>query len=127
MPTTIRVFDPPLCCASGVCGPSVDPELARFAADLDWLRAQGVTVERFNLAQQPGAFAETPAVTAALARGTTVLPLVLAGDRVAVEGRYPTRETLAALAGIALTPALTTVAQGSSCCTAEPGRKTGCC
>jgi hypothetical protein len=33
----VRVFDPPMCCASGVCGPSVDPELARFAADLDWL------------------------------------------------------------------------------------------
>ena len=58
MSVTIRVFDPAMCCSTGVCGPSVDPELARFAADLDWLKKQGVTVERFNLSQQPAAFAD---------------------------------------------------------------------
>jgi arsenite methyltransferase len=54
--TVLQVFDPPMCCSSGVCGPSVDPRLPRFAADLDWLRNQGVQVERFNLAHQPQAF-----------------------------------------------------------------------
>ena len=82
---TIRVFDPAMCCSSGVCGPSIDPELARFAADVAWLQQQGVAVERFNLAQQPGAFAATPPVQAALARGTDVLPLILVDDRIAVE------------------------------------------
>jgi hypothetical protein len=38
MTTTLCVFDPAMCCSTGVCGPSVDPELARFAADLDWLK-----------------------------------------------------------------------------------------
>jgi hypothetical protein len=42
-----------MCCSTGVCGPGVDPQLARFAADVAWLQGQGVTVERFNLAQQP--------------------------------------------------------------------------
>jgi len=46
---------------------SVDPQLVRFAADLDWLKSQGVSVERFNLAQQPGAFAKDATVKAALA------------------------------------------------------------
>jgi hypothetical protein len=127
--TTIRVFDPAMCCSTGVCGPSVDPDLARFAADVDWLQKQGVKVERFNLSQQPAAFAETPAVKQALERGTEVLPLVLVDDRIAAEGAYPSRETLAALAGVVLkrvAPAPT-----SSCCgpstgaTAKP--KTGCC
>ena len=58
--STIRVFDPAMCCSSGVCGPSVDPELTRFAADVAWLQQQGVTIERFNLAQQPAAFAASP-------------------------------------------------------------------
>lgn len=97
-PVRVRVFDPAMCCSTGVCGPSVDPDLARFAADLAWLAEQGVTVERYNLSQQPGAFAETPAVREALGRGPEVLPLVLVDDRIAVEGAYPTRETLAALA-----------------------------
>lgn len=116
MSVTIRVFDPAMCCSTGVCGPSVDPDLARFAADVDWLQKQGVTVERFGLASQPSAFADTPAVKEALARGTEVLPLVLVGDRVAVEGAYPSRETLAALAGVVVKRLETAPAASTGCC-----------
>ena len=99
--TAVRVFDPAMCCSSGVCGPSVDPLLARFAADLDWLKSQGISVERFNLAQQPGAFAEDAAVHAALeARGDASLPLVKVNDEVKSSGIYPSRAELAAWAGI---------------------------
>ena len=54
--THIEVFDPPMCCSSGVCGPSVDPLLAAFAADVEWLTAQGVTIARHNLSQNPQPF-----------------------------------------------------------------------
>ena len=43
---SVEVFDPAMCCSTGVCGPSVDPALARFAADLEWLAGQGVAVAR---------------------------------------------------------------------------------
>jgi len=127
MSPTIRVFDPAMCCSTGVCGPSVEPELARFAADVDWLQRQGVTVERFNLSQQPGAFASTPAVKEALARGNEVLPLVMVGDRVAVEGSYPSRETLAALAGIVVKKLDSAPAAAASCCGPSSKSKTPCC
>lgn len=101
MAVTIRIFDPAMCCDTGVCGPGVDPELARFAADLQWLSKEGVSVQRFNLAQQPAAFVEHASVREAMTqRGTEVLPIVMVGDRIASEGTYPSRETLAALAGI---------------------------
>jgi hypothetical protein len=124
MPVTIRVFDPAMCCSTGVCGPKVDPDLARFAADVDWLQKQGVAVERFNLSQQPGAFAERPVVKEALARGTEVLPLVLVDDRIAVEGAYPSRETLAALAGVVVKK---TETAASGCDPGSGKTKTGCC
>jgi hypothetical protein len=129
MSVTIRVFDPAMCCSTGVCGPSVDPELARFAADVDWLQKQGIVVERFNLSQQPSAFAETPIVKEALARGTEVLPLVLVGDRIAVEGSYPSRETLAALAGVVVKKLETAPVAPSGCCGPSTGAKskTSCC
>ena len=127
MSVIIRVFDPAMCCSTGVCGPSVDPELSRFAADVDWLTKQGVTVERFNLSQQPGAFAETPAVKEALARGNEVLPLVLVGDRIAVEGAYPSRETLAALAGVVVKRLENAPATSTGCCGPGAKAKTGCC
>ena len=99
--TTVRVFDPAMCCSTGVCGPSVDPQLARLAADLDWLKAQGIAVERFNLAQQPAAFAEDHAVRSALeARGEAGLPVVKVNGEVKSSGVYPSRAELAAWAGL---------------------------
>jgi hypothetical protein len=129
MPVTIRVFDPAMCCSSGVCGPSVDPELARFAADVDWLQKQGIEIERFNLSQQPAAFAETAAVKDALGRGIDVLPLVMVDDRVVAEGAYPSRETLAALAGIVVKKLNVVPAASASCCSpsSDVQSKTGCC
>lgn len=99
--TAVRVFDPAMCCSTGVCGPSVDPQLARFAADLVWLKGQGVSVERFNLAQEPAAFAEDPAVRSVLeAKSDAGLPVVKVNGEIKSTGLYPSREQLAAWAGI---------------------------
>ena len=97
----LEVFDPPLCCPTGVCGPSVDPELVRFNADLDWLSGQGVGIERFNLAQQPQAFVANPQVADLLGKtGVAALPLVLCEGKVLTIGSYPSREALATAAGL---------------------------
>jgi AhpD family alkylhydroperoxidase len=112
--TAVLVFDPAMCCSTGICGPSVDPQLVRFAADLDWLKGQGASVERFNLSQQPGAFAGDAAVKQALeTKGEAGLPLVKVNGEVKSSGTYPTRDELAAWAGIgAPTPSLFTDAVG---------------
>ena len=97
----VKVFDPPLCCSTGVCGPKVDPALVRFAADLHWLANQKVAIERYNLAQQPQAFAANEAVKAALhEHGNACLPLILVDGAVAGQGCYPSRRELARLAGV---------------------------
>ena len=96
----LRVFDPPMCCSTGVCGPSVDPALARFAADVNWLKSQGVQVERFNLAQNPDAFAKDSIVEQMLTKvGMECLPLILANGKVVSQGAYPSREELTVFAG----------------------------
>lgn len=101
----LQVFDPPMCCSSGVCGPNVDPTLARFAADLEWLKSKGIEVERRNLAQDPGAFVHNPAVKSALnSRGMKCLPLVSLDGEVISSGAYPTREELARLTGVQYEP-----------------------
>ena len=124
--TAIRVFDPAMCCSTGICGPSVDPQLARFSADLDWLKSQGVAVERFNLAQQPAAFAEDGAVKAALEeKGEAALPLLKIDGVVRSTGVYPSREELAAWAGIGTSTAEVSVAAGAVC--APKVKSGGCC
>ncbi|MBP6837414.1 MAG: arsenite efflux transporter metallochaperone ArsD [Kofleriaceae bacterium] len=135
--TTVHVFDPAMCCSTGICGPSVDRALVRFASDLAWLQRQGVTVERFNLSQQPAAFAADAEVKAALTEhGEACLPLVKIGGTVVSQGRYPSRADLATLAGLTAptaaeaTPAPTPTAAAAEapCCgPSKPGARTGCC
>jgi AhpD family alkylhydroperoxidase len=94
---TVEVFDPPMCCSTGVCGPSVDPALATFAADLTWLADQGTTVERHNLSQEPKAFAERDLIRRLLTeRGEDALPAVVIDGELRSSGRYPTRTELVA-------------------------------
>ncbi len=92
----LEVFDPAMCCSTGVCGPNVDPALTQFAADFLWVAGQGVHVERYNLAQQPQAYAANTTVRAALATdGNACLPLILVDGQIVSKGRYPAREELA--------------------------------
>lgn len=116
---SIQVFDPTLCCSSGVCGVEVDQALVSFAADLDWVRQNGAQIERFNLAHQPMAFAETPAVKRFLElSGQEGLPLTLVDGQIALAGRYPSRDDLARWAGITTNaaPATGGWCAGSRCC-----------
>jgi hypothetical protein len=82
-----------MCCATGVCGTEIDPDLVNFAAMLSHLATQGIQVERFNLVKQPTAFVENPAVKALLdEEGAEVLPLTFWDGEVHLKGRYPTKE-----------------------------------
>ena len=97
----VQVFDPAMCCSTGICGENVDQQLVRFAADLDWLKCQGVATERFNLADQPGEFTGDTAVKSAIAaKGEFGLPLVKVNGEVRSCGAYPSRAELAAWVGL---------------------------
>lgn len=118
--TTIQIFDPALCCSTGVCGVEVDQNLVDFSANLDWAKQNGAQIERFNLAQEPLAFAENGRVKAYLERsGQEALPLILVDGDVALAGRYPNRSELARWAGLEeaiSTPSQQSCCSGSSCC-----------
>lgn len=127
---TIEVFDPAMCCSTGVCGPSVDPLLARFAADLQWLSAQGFTVVRHGLATDPAAFAANALVREALqAEGNDCLPMILCDGAVVSKGLYPTRNTLARRVGAEVSLPLAPTPAAAPCC--EPAKPdasgSGCC
>lgn len=90
-----------MCCSSGVCGPSVDPVLVRFAEDLRWLARQGVTVTRHNPAQDAHAFVLDPVVRAAMqGQGEAALPVIVVDGEEKSRQRYPEREELATWLGI---------------------------
>lgn len=93
----IEIYDPALCCSTGVCGPSVDPELSRMAADLDRLKKQGVEVRRYNLAQEINAFAANATIKGLLeSEGPEVLPVTLVDGQVVKKKKYPSSAELEA-------------------------------
>lgn len=90
---TILVYDPAMCCSTGICGPNVDPDLVNFAGMLSQLGSMGVKVKRHNLAQSPLEFAIHPQVKEALTKeGTAVLPLIFWDGELHMQGRYPTHD-----------------------------------
>ncbi|WP_159805203.1 arsenite efflux transporter metallochaperone ArsD [Cellulomonas citrea] len=118
--STIEVYEPAMCCSTGVCGPDVPQDLVSFSADLDWLRGQGTEVARHNLAGEPSRFTEQPAVLAFMqVSGSEGLPLVLVDGVIAMTGRYPSRDELARWAGVTARPALAVLPMA--------GAAGGCC
>ena len=97
----IEVFDPAMCCNTGVCGADADQQLVDFSTNVAWAKAQGININRYNLGQQPMEFANNLIVKNFLQRsGQESLPLILIDGEVALAGRYPDRQELARWAGI---------------------------
>ena len=90
----LEIFDPAMCCSTGICGVEVDPVLVQFNADLQWLAGQGVAVSRHNLSQDPQAFTANPTVLKELESGTDRLPLTLVDGHLVATGAYLSRAQL---------------------------------
>lgn len=119
----LEVFDPAMCCSTGVCGVEVDPVLAQFSADLKWVEEHGISVTRHNLGQEPQAFAGNPDVVKEMEAGIDRLPILAIDGHIVSTGMYPSRQQLAQKLGITLTTAEKPhIKVGSAC---KPN--SGCC
>lgn len=117
----IEVFEPALCCNTGVCGADVDEALVTFTADLEFLSGRGVDITRHNLANDPGAFATNPTVSDFLrVVGSSGLPVVQVNGITVATGRYPGRRELLTFAGVS------SDLEVASCCSATSASE-GCC
>jgi len=124
---TLQIFDPAMCCNTGVCGVDADQQLVSFAADIDWAKKQGAQIERFNLAQQPMAFAENAVVKSFLERsGQEGLPLILLDGEIALTNRYPRRAELARWLGLSILPVIGSTGTNTST-SANSTASTPCC
>jgi hypothetical protein len=118
---TLEVFDPAMCCPTGICGVNVDPSLVQFAANLQWATEQGVKVTRHNLGQEPQAFAANPTVVKEMETGMDRLPILLIDGAIISTGLYPSRAQLAQKLGLSVAAAEAPLTK--SCCSP----KSGCC
>lgn len=92
----IEIFDPAMCCPTGVCGPSVDPELARVASVIFLLEKKGVDIRRYNLGNEPDVFVTNELINKLLQeKGMDALPATVVDGKLMKEGIYPSTAELA--------------------------------
>ncbi len=119
----LEIFDPAMCCATGVCGPGVDPELSRIMKDLEWLKTEAVEVIRHNLGQDPQAFVDNAEIAKLLAaQGADVLPITIVDGSVVKTNGYPTTVELESWIGNSVETKESVKTNG--CC---GGSSSGCC
>lgn len=121
----IRIFEPAMCCATGLCGPSIDPELLRISTLLSSLKEKGIVVERYNLTSHPQVFAQNEAVKELLSKhGTAILPVTISGDHVVLTGRYPTNQEV--FAWLQVDAQAIGLKEEPACCAAETASGCSC-
>lgn len=99
---TIQMYEPAMCCATGLCGPSIDPDLLRISFIMHHVQNQPtISAERFNLTNHPDVFIENQQVNQlVMEEGMDCLPITLVDGSLAVKGRYPTTEEFSEWTGI---------------------------
>jgi len=133
----LSIYEPPMCCSTGVCGPDGEDKLAQFASTLDWAKRTGHQVERYDLGHSPGAFATNAFVRTMIEKeGMGVLPLVLVDGEILIKGDYPSRDTVATRLGGQKTdaqccaPPAKAQSKADACCAPAPAQATSeqaCC
>jgi len=94
----IEIFDPPMCCQSGLCGPDIDPTLLDINEAILKVKKEfdgQIKIERYLLSQQGPKFMQQPKVMKRLqTNGVEILPLTLVDGKVVKEKEYPTFDEL---------------------------------
>jgi len=98
----VEIFDPPMCCPTGVCGPTIDPALLDVNEMILALQGEGISVARYQMASHAQAFVNNREVFRLLReKQLAALPISVVNGRIVKVGAYPTlAEVRAALNGV---------------------------
>jgi hypothetical protein len=98
----VELFDPPLCCPTGLCGPTLDQTLLDVNEMVLNLNAEGIGVMRYQMASHPHVFLKNPEVMRLVReRGMDAFPITVVAGQVTKTGAYPTRQEIDAALGVA--------------------------
>ena len=101
-PADVEFFDPPMCCPSGLCGPTLDHALLDVNEMISALQREDLRVERYQMAGNPNAFLSNAEVMKLVReKQMDALPIIVVRGRVIKVGAYPSLEEIkSALDGV---------------------------
>ena len=97
----VELFDPPMCCPTGLCGPTLDETLLDVSDMILAFQAEGIGVARYQMTSHPNAFlANADVMRLVREKQMAALPITLVRGQVIKIGAYPVlAEVRAALNG----------------------------
>jgi hypothetical protein len=88
---SVELFDPPMCCPTGLCGPTLDQTLLDVSDMIRTLQAGGHQVERYQMTSHPYKFINNPDVMRLVReKQMAALPITVVGGQIIKSGAYPT-------------------------------------
>jgi len=98
---TLKIYDPAMCCPTGVCGISVDTKLVQLSNFLSSLDKNLFEVKRFGLSTEPTEYVTNSEVARLLnEEGVDVLPLIFLDDELLFKEDYPSVPELSSKIGL---------------------------
>jgi len=95
------IYEPAMCCSTGLCGVGVDPELLRISTVVNTLKKSGITVDRFNLSSNPQEFVTNADVNKMIMdSGVESLPITVLDGKIVKSAAYPTNREILAWIGL---------------------------
>lgn len=88
----IKIYEPAMCCPTGLCGANVNPELLRVSTIINTLQKKGAKITRYNLSSSPKAFIENKEINEIIKQGTDSLPITILNGQIVKTKNYPTNE-----------------------------------
>lgn len=86
----VEIFDPPLCCPTGLCGPALDQNLLDLMETIMELQNEGYQVKRYQMKSSPQAFLSQSEVMLLInSKQMAALPIVLVRGQLLTSGFYP--------------------------------------
>ena len=98
---TLKIYDPAMCCPTGVCGTSVDTKLLQLSNFINSLDKKMFEVKRYGLTTNPQEYVTNGEVSQLLNKeGVEVLPLIFLDDELLFKGYYPDVPQLSSKMGL---------------------------
>ena len=90
-PADVEMFDPPMCCPTGLCGPALDQTLLDVNDMILSLQRENLRVERYQMTSSPNAFLGNAEVMKLVReKQMEALPIVVVRGKLIKTGAYPT-------------------------------------
>lgn len=112
----VIIYEPAMCCPTGLCGVGADPELLRISTLVEMLSAQGFIIERHNLSNAPQEFVNNVEVSGLIEKeGMGTLPITVIDGSVVKKGAYPSNGEMTSYFGLTVKAPSSQDSGGCSC------------